>query len=939
MARRLARRVVVCALALSLFVPLSMESAYGQDPGPLITIINPPAWSPLDKNPLAYAGYVAAPRLRLKHNQPNGVPLIGETAAQWFCLPNPNPPPPPAVPVKVAAGFHLVRKPSATVGNLLNMLNIDTSFLDEALEFGGGLLGDNTETTQGGGTAATGASGGDDDPPTPPTLDNFVAIGITGMELPRDEIGNYRMYVICFEALPFGKKIAKVAYAVEPNPYKDYILGDNPRAYWRLGDLKGSSTVTDSSGNDWHGTYKNRYALERDPAINCNSENRATTGCNDGEVVGITTPLTNDTDQAAFFHEKGYGAVQDMAAPAGPYTVEAWVNLFDLEDQMIFQHGRGPALFLEDGSFVFRQTDVDISQGDNVGNPGDEPTPGQWFHVLGTWDGVSTGQLWVNGNLSGQSTAADEKPSGAGSTLYLGWGDQVNRTFMGTMDEVAYYDRVLSTAEIREHETIARYVMPKSAAKQHDPFSYHMDTTRPSIKVDTPTQNAVYNTGKVPALADFECDDVDKSLLGLNGDVVAPPVPLLQTPGNHTAIITCTDKGLNVKTVTRNYTVAGFDDVVTNDDPVAYYRLNEPTNSQVMNGHGSLPDGEFKNDTKLGDEGVSGDSDTTRDMLGQGGYGYVNNIEHPKLEYSMSAWINPDNGDDAMIMQHGRGGALYIKGNKVVFRQTDEELISVADASTLVPGENFHHIVGTWDGVYARLYIDDVFQGAVLAPRYSPEPPSGVSSFYVGYGEYAPWFDGELDEVSYFPKALSDLRIHEHFIADPPPKRARVTEGIRSEAMEVLYAAPSEDGPSATENEEIIESDLGRMPAPEPSGPKAVIAAGGSASVGWWKGKMVAKLPLKAACPKAVEGPCSVTASLSGRSGSAAAAALGAHNLDVPPGKVWTAKVPLSKTATKALRKDGSVQVTALVAARTPAGQITAKTADVTLRRPAKRKR
>jgi hypothetical protein len=101
----------------------------------------------------------------------------------------------------------------------------------------------------------------------------------------------------------------------------------------------------------------------------------------------------------------------------------------------------------------------------------------------------------------------------------------------------------------------------------------------------------------------------------------------------------------------------------------------------------------------------------------------------------------------------------------------------------------------------------------------------------------------------------------------------------------------------------------------------------------------VVKLPLKAICPKGVGAPCSVTANLTGRSGTAIAASLGARNMSLAPGKAWRASVALNKVASKALRRDRRVKVLALVAARTPDGQISVKTAKLTLKKPAPAKR
>ena len=40
-------------------------------------------------------------------------------------------------------------------------------------------------------------------------------------------------------------------------------------------------------------------------------------------------------------------------------------------------------------------------------------------------------------------------------------------------------------------------------------------------------------------------------------------------------------------------------------------------------------------------------------------------------------------------------------------------------------------------------------------------------TFYVGFGEVKQWFDGRIDEVAYYSKALDADRVYQHFLADP----------------------------------------------------------------------------------------------------------------------------------------------------------------------------
>jgi hypothetical protein len=73
-----------------------------------------------------------------------------------------------------------------------------------------------------------------------------------------------------------------------------------------------------------------------------------------------------------------------------------------------------------------------------------------WYHVVGTYDGLSI-KIYVNGVLQGM-TQASVMLGNAGS-LYLGYLNMVNWEYYlnGTLDEVAIYDRALSSEEIQRH--------------------------------------------------------------------------------------------------------------------------------------------------------------------------------------------------------------------------------------------------------------------------------------------------------------------------------------------------------------------------------------------------------------------------------------------------------------------------------------------------------
>jgi hypothetical protein len=208
-----------------------------------------------------------------------------------------------------------------------------------------------------------------------------------------------------------------------------------------------------------------------------------------------------------------------------------------------------------------------------------------------------------------------------------------------------------------------------------------------------------------------------------------------------------------------------YADVVRSDSPLAYYRLDDGAGAETMADDTHLHDGTYKNDQESGPVGISGDGNRARSFFGAGGYGYVNGIAAPPDSSSMEAWVNPSDARNEAIMGHGDGGELDIVGGHFSYRHMDKTVIAEIGGECTGPAPGiWSHVVGTWDGVEQKIYVNGDLCGAIESTRR----PSSISTFYVGYGELAPWFAGSLDEVGYYSTALSAERVYEHFIADPP---------------------------------------------------------------------------------------------------------------------------------------------------------------------------
>ena len=441
------------------------------------------------------------------------------------------------------------------------------------------------------------------------------------------------------------------------------------------------------------------------------------------------------------------------------------------------------------------------------------------------------------------------------------------------------------------------------------------DTTDPEIDIRDPYESGRYSieANPKPELnADYDCSDADSGIASCVG-TVADGAPFdRSSPGTKTFTVTATDNAGNTATKTVTYRVFTFRNFMLDDSPIAYYRMGDPAGSQTM--HAEVgPDGEYKNGQSSGPFGISGDGDTARLFTGADGYGYANGITAPR-SYTLNAFFKLDDSGNAMILQHGSAGAIWHSGGMVRFRPVDWLGVELdSGAGSVTPGV-WHQVAATYKWVpdpnnpqlgtgTARLYLD----GNHVDARTADKQTSGTSTFYVGYGDKAPWLRGLVDEVAYYPTALSHTHLHEIWLADPPPPAEQPTGGSGSGGTggggSGDTPAPPTGGSGSgdtgsTGGSETTPSDGGSTGSGDTGSGEGEDAGGieiGTASAtGKW-------LTVKVSCDSDCEGR------LSARKGSLK---LGMGDFEAKAGEADVVQMKLTKKGTKAVKKGGSITVT-----------------------------
>ncbi|MBI4894662.1 MAG: hypothetical protein HY833_02925 [Candidatus Aenigmarchaeota archaeon] len=137
---------------------------------------------------------------------------------------------------------------------------------------------------------------------------------------------------------------------------------------------------------------------------------------------------------------------------------------------------------------------------------------------------------------------------------------------------------------------------------------------------------------------------------------------------------------------------------------------------------------------------------------------------------SLEAWIKSPGAPsiDAGIIDKGgyntNGYALTHAGTA----GSDDHMIYFALQGNAAPktrtvfNDNiWHHVVGTYDGSVSRIYVDGIMESQyALSVTLNPNPTNLIMG---ARGGVANFFNGYLDEVRIYPRALTDTEIREHY--------------------------------------------------------------------------------------------------------------------------------------------------------------------------------
>ena len=256
---------------------------------------------------------------------------------------------------------------------------------------------------------------------------------------------------------------ADLLYAAVPvsTNHAPIVQADNPTSYWRLGEASGATAVDIVGGHD--GTYTGSL------------------------IYGVAGALPGDPNTAIQFDgSSSYVAVPYVAAlnPQGPFSVEAWVQPNIIPDsggtpcpissaQMSGNRSGWQIRERDLGwQFVLYSHNSSSVANDGLANTshGGIPSTNSWTHLVGTYDGTNT-WLYVNGvgyssSVSGYVANYDDGVNAAGP-FTIGARSSLNNNFSGRVDEVVFYNHVLTANEVTAHYSDRAWLTPGFSGGNH----------------------------------------------------------------------------------------------------------------------------------------------------------------------------------------------------------------------------------------------------------------------------------------------------------------------------------------------------------------------------------------------------------------------------------------------------------------------------------------
>ncbi len=531
--------------------------------------------------------------------------------------------------------------------------------------------------------------------------------------------------------------------------------------YWRLGESSGSVAC------DGAGSSPGAYA--------------------GGVSLGLPGAIGGDTDTAAGFDgQQARVSVANTAAlrVGDVFSVEAWVRrgLVGTGGNQVVaskQDGSWVLMFSPDDRLVLRRS----NRADVVASTVRVTDTAGWHHVAVTKSGGSV-HLYVDGadvtgTVSRQTMVDNSLPMGIGQSSDTAY-------FAGSIDEVALYRTVLTSAQIRAHDDAGTSAAPPAAptgltavaGDQRVSLAWGagIDSDLSGYRVYRRSADGSWPSTPLVTTTTTTRNFVDSGLP--NGQAQTYRVTSVDRAGHesvpsNTATATPAPAGC----APPSGTYASM--VVQTAGVVGYWRLGESSGSVACDGVGSAP-GAYAGGVALGLPGaIGGDADTAAGFDGQQAQVSVPDTAALRVGdvFTVEAWVRRGlvgtSGNQVVASkQDGSWVLMFSPDDRLVLRRSNRADV-VASTTRLTDTSGWHHVAATKDGGSVHLYVDGVDVTGTVDPQtmVANSLPMGI-----GQSSDTAYFAGSIDEVALYRTALTgdQLRSHRNAGVTPTPSNAPV---------------------------------------------------------------------------------------------------------------------------------------------------------------------
>lgn len=210
----------------------------------------------------------------------------------------------------------------------------------------------------------------------------------------------------------------------------------------------------------------------------------------------------------------------------------------------------------------------------------------------------------------------------------------------------------------------------------------------------------------------------------------------------------------------------------TNTGPIAFYQFNEGTGSTALDSIGD------HTGTINGATWTTGIDEEALSFDGVDDYITVNNAVdlNPTSALSLTAWvkwtIDPETGTQwASIINKNGDGQYRLQHNqrntKFEFAIRTSSGNKWVESLTTPQQDTWYFVVGTYDGSTVRIYVNGVLEQSTSHTGYllTSTSPVNIARRAISNDRY---FNGVIDEVSIWNKALSSTEIKEYYDLNKP---------------------------------------------------------------------------------------------------------------------------------------------------------------------------